>query len=164
MGDNINSTGHDVIKLCHGYGAHPVEGPLHRTNQAERGGSGLDVANAASRDAVTHVLAKTQKHLDVALFDILAVLVSQGGDFQQGRGVVSLAFLGGAPIVKVCPYHGLHSCQRVAVVCLNTVKPAHDVIQRGDIALINQFFFGFDIVVKASFGQPQPLGNIQQGG
>ena len=38
------------------------------------------------------------------------------------------------------------------------------MLQGRHVALVDQFFLGFDVVVEAGFGQAQTLGDVAQGG
>ena len=59
---------------------------------------------------------------------------------------------------------GLYLIRRALVLRLDVVDFAHDPLERGRVALKDEVFFGFDVVVQSCFCEAQGSRHICQGG
>ena len=148
-------------------GCHPVqpgEGPVHGAQQRPGRGGGFQRPKAAIGNAVAQVLAQAFEQGHVLGLHFLAVAAPQGSDLQQGGDVGAAPLAGRQPVVEVLHEERAQACARGGVLPVDFVQVALVVGQGRQVALVDQLFLGFDVVVEAGLGQPQVLGNVLQGG
>ena len=68
------------------------------------------------------------------------------------------------PVVEVLQEEPGGALERIVGVALYLVQGGMAALQRGHVALVDELFLGFDVVVEAGFGQPQALGDVLEGG
>ena len=141
----------------------PGESPVDGAENRPGGGEWAHRSQGAVGDTLANIL---RSRLNMAIYWASTSRDGslQSGDFQQGGDMRSPAFLGGEPVVEMLEEEGRGTVQGFACFFLDLIQAVVMVLQGCHITLVNQVFFGFDVVVEAGFGQAQAFGDIPQRG
>ncbi len=142
----------------------PEEDPVQRSENGSRCSDRLAGPYFACGDAFTQIAAEMLEHADVARFHFLALGTLQRRDLQQGSVVRPPVFLRGQPVFELQQKKLPGPLQRAVKAPLDVGHRLQVMIQGCEVALENQLFLGFYIVVEAGFGQAQRLRDIAQRG
>ena len=141
----------------------PHRKPLNNRKNRRANNGWILLFNQPLRHALLDHITALAKDLRPASINIVGMHFVEGRDLCEHRKMGGFAVKCVDILIKVRANHLNNFFDAIGTAAISVTSLLQPHITARDIALIDQIFFGFDIVINTGFGQIHAAGDIRQG-